>query len=65
MGLFGLQTKTTAGRVSRTSAVASSTAILKSGARSPATTVVPVRRAMWPCRAYVGSKITADRPGPP
>ena len=65
VGLLGLQTNTTDGRVVRSSSAAEPTSIAKSGPRSPTTTSVAVARAIWACSAYVGSNINARRPAPP
>ena len=64
VGLFGLHRNTTVGRTDATSSAASVGDTKKSSRRAPSTTAVPVTRAMWACRAYVGSNISARRPGP-
>ena len=66
VGLFGLHTNTIDGCAARDERRrAASGSIVKSARRSPATTSVPVMRAMCACSAYVGSNISARRPGPP
>jgi len=65
VGLFGEHTKVRTGWARSTSSMASAPSMVKSAHRPPETTVVPVTRAMWLWRAYVGSKVAADRPGPP
>ena len=66
VGLFGLHTNTTAGRADRDQLPPPRRRRSRSRrARSPATTSVAVLRAMCACSAYVGSNISARRPGPP
>jgi hypothetical protein len=65
VGLFGLVTKTTSGRTSRTWAAAAATSMVKSGRRCPSTHDVPVPAEMIGCIEYDGVKPSAVRPAPP
>ena len=65
VGLFGLVTKTTSGRTSRTWATAASTSIVKSARRWPSTQAVLVLPEMIGCIEYDGVKPSAVRPAPP
>ena len=49
VGLFGEQRNVTTGRAESMTSRATDSSSVKSSARSPSTTVVPVMRAMWPC----------------
>ena len=63
VGLLGLHTNTMIGANSAIRARSASGSTEKSACRLPATTSVPVIRAMWECSAYVGSNIAALHPG--
>ena len=65
VGLFGLVTKTTSGRTSRTWAAAAAASMVKSARRCPSTHAVPVPAAMIGCIEYDGVKPSAVRPAPP
>ena len=64
VGLFGLVTSTTSGRVSRIAATAASGSMVKSSARGKVTKAEWVSRAYSGYIEYVGAKLSTVRPGP-
>ncbi len=65
VGLFGVASRTTAGRCCSIWASACSGSTVKSSSRRPVTQVVQVSRAYSGYMEYVGAKDSAVRPGPP